>query len=797
MNAQIKFMLLFLFTTFCMQAQETGVVKGKITSNDDYPISGITIKVGKNTNTTQTNENGEFTFAEFPVGQHTITLEADGIKKQSKSIEVLANKTTFVAFKMEEEANALSEIVIRVNDTPNKKKETVLSSLDIKAIDLPQSIQVIDSKTIEQQQTQKLSDVVKNVNGVYVGSTRGAATESFGSRGYDMSSNNMFKNGFRFNNGSIPEVASLEKVEVLKGSAALLFGNVAPGGILNMVTKKPKFEQGGEISMQMGSYAFYKPTVDIYGPINNNIAYRFIGSYQNSESFRDVVKRERYYINPSFLFKVSEKTDIVLQADYLHDNWTPDFGTAIIGKEIVDLPRNTYLGATWSNGQTRQAGVSALIKHQINENWKLNVNTSFQNYDRKSKGTERIQPSADGTWARPLGQNHNNEQLLAEQINIQGTFYKGKVKHQLFTGVDFDKSYSDAYTFVFEPKTYGSGNIFDFGNFDQGGAIPDAINTKIASTETTRFGAYFQDLVSLTDKFKVLAGLRWSWQEAQVTTKDLTKTPVEIKEDAKRIDQAFTPKIGLVYQPIKDMAIFASYSNSFSPNTGTTVDLKAIEPSIIDQYEIGIKNDFLNGKLSTNVTYYQIKNNNLAQMAEFKADGTPNTDSTIKVLSGATESKGIEFDVTARPVNGLRIMAGYSYNDMRYTKTSGLKGSFIEGDRLVRTPANTANLSFFYTLQDGTLKGLSFGAIGNYVGKRVGGWNNTVDAEKPNGINDREVPLSAYTLIDFSVGYEWKNFSILAKISNITDELNYDVHENYSVNPLAPRQYTATLKYKF
>ena len=797
MSSQIKFMLLFLLTTFCMQAQETGVVKGKITSNDDYPISGITIKVGKNTNTTQTNENGEFTFAEFPVGQHTITLEADGIKKQSKSIEVLANKTTFVAFKMEEEANALSEIVIRVNDTPNKKKETVLSGLDIKAIDLPQSIQVIDSKTIEQQQAQKLSDVVKNVNGVYVGSARGAATESFGSRGYDMSSNNMFKNGFRFNNGSIPEVASLEKVEVLKGSAALLFGNVAPGGILNMVTKKPKFDQGGEISMQMGSYAFYKPTVDIYGPINNNIAYRFIGSYQNSESFRDVVKRERYYINPSFLFKVSEKTDIVLQADYLHDNWTPDFGTAIIGKEIVDLPRNTYLGATWSNGQTRQAGVSALIKHQINENWKLNVNTSFQNYDRKSKGTERIQPSADGTWARPLGQNHNNEQLLAEQINIQGTFYTGKVKHQLFTGVDFDKAYSDAYTFVFDPKTYGSGNIFDFGNFDQGGAIPDAINTKIASTETTRFGAYFQDLVSLTDKFKVLAGLRWSWQEAQVTTKDLTKTPVEIKEDAKRIDQAFTPKIGLVYQPIKDMAIFASYSNSFSPNTGTTVDLKAIEPSIIDQYEIGIKNDFLNGKLSTNVTYYQIKNNNLAQMAEFKADGTPNTDSTIKVLSGATESKGIEFDVTARPVNGLRIMAGYSYNDMRYTKTSGLKGSFIEGDRLVRTPANTANLSFFYTLQDGTLKGLSFGAIGNYVGKRVGGWNNTVDAEKPNGINDREVPLSAYTLIDFSLGYEWKNFSILAKVSNITDELNYDVHENYSVNPLAPRQYTATLKYKF
>ncbi len=245
------------------------------------------------------------------------------------------------------------------------------------------------------------------------------------------------------------------------------------------------------------------------------------------------------------------------------------------------------------------------------------------------------------------------------------------------------------------------------------------------------------------------------------------------------------------------MAIFASYSNSFTPNSGTTVDLKAIKPSIIDQYEVGIKNDFFRGLLSTNVTLYQIKNNNLAQTAEFKADGTPNTDSTIKVLSGATKSKGIEVDVTAHPIIGLNIMAGYSYNDMRYTKTSGLKGSFVEGDRLTRTPANTANLSFHYTLQNGALKGFSIGALANYIGKRIGGWNNQIDPSQPNGILDREIPLSAYTTIDVSAGYKWKNFSLLCRLSNITNELNYNVHENYSVNPIAPRQLMTTLRYKF
>lgn len=797
MSYQIKFLLILLFSSICLHAQNTGIIEGKITSSDGYPISGIVIKMGKPVVSTETNEDGEFRFENFPEGHHSITLEGTGLKKQTKAVDVQANQVSNVTFILNEDITSLSELVIKINDSPNKKRENVLSGLDIKAMDLPQSIQIIGNQTIEQQQAIKLSDVVKNVNGVYVGSARGAAQESFWSRGYDMSSNNMFKNGFRFNNGSMPEVSSLERVEVLKGSAALLFGNVAPGGILNMVTKKPKFTSGGEVSMQAGSNAFYKPAIDLYGPINNNIAYRFTGSYENSESFRDVVKRERFYVNPSLLFKVSDKTEIVLQADYLHDDWTPDFGTAIIGKEILDLPRSTYLGAVWSNGQTRQASASALVKHEFNENWKLNFNTSFQDYDRKSKGTERITPDAKGNWARALGQNKNTEQLYAEQLNLQGNFKTGSIKHQLMTGVDFDNSAAKSYTFVFDPKTYGSGNVFDFENFDQGGAIPDAKNTRIVKTKTNRFGVYFQDLISVTDKIKVLAGLRWSWQEAQVTTEDLTKNPVEVKVDGKRVDQAFTPKVGLVYQPIKDMAIFASYSNSFTPNSGTTVDLQAIKPSIIDQYEVGIKTDFWKGLLSTNVTLYQITNDNLAQTAEFKADGSLNTDTTIKVLSGATKSKGIEVDVTARPIVGLSIMAGYSYNDMRYTKTSGLKGSFIVGDRLVRTPANTANLSFFYTMQNGALKGFSVGAIGNYIGKRVGGWNNQVDASQPNGILDREIPLEGYTTIDVSLGYHWKKFSLLSKLSNITNELNYNVHENYSVNPIAPRQLMTTLRYKF
>ena len=707
----------------------------------------------------------------------------------------------------------LKAVIVTTHKYP--KPVTALRS-GLKPMDVPQSIQVIGSEIIEQQQAIRLSEVIKNANGVYVGSARGGAQESFYSRGYDMSANNMFKNGFRYNAGSIPEVSGLEKVEFLKGGSALLFGNVAPGGILNLVTKTPTFKSGGEISMQTGSYSYYKPSADFYGSLNKFMAYRINGSYENSESFRDVVKNERIYINPSLLFNVSNKTQITLQGDYLSADWTPDFGTGAIGKEIVKVPRNSYFGALWSNGQTKSTSASALVSHDFNKNWKLNFNSSFQSYDRQSFGTERIQPNDEkneilyGDTNRALGKNKNLEQIFGDQLSLQGCFKTGSIKHQFFTGADWENSLATAYTFTFAEKAisinndgkyvanyYDMINLFSFDPTTQRNDIPKNItNTQIVTTNTNRFGIYAQDLISFTEKIKLLAGIRWSWQESQADTNNLVKNT--ITEGAKKLDNAFSPKLGLVYQPTKDMSVFASYSNSFTPNTGTTVDLQPIKPSIIDQYEAGIKKDFWKGVLSTNITVYQITNSNLAQTAEFKADGTtPNTNTSIKTLSGETKSKGVEIDVTARPIEGLNIIAGYSYNDMRYSKTTGANGSFIEGDRLVRTPANTANLSFFYTLQSGALKGMSFGAIGNYIGDRFGGWNDTYDSTKPNGINDRDIPIEGYTTIDASIGYTWKKFSILCKLSNITNELNYTAHENYSINPIAPRQFFTSIKYKF
>ncbi|WP_281234644.1 TonB-dependent siderophore receptor [Flavobacterium gelatinilyticum] len=728
----------------------------------------------------------------------------------------------------------LNEVI--VTKTKEPKPVTAVRS-GLKPMDNPQSIQVIGSEIIEQQQAIRLSEVLKNANGVYVSSARGGAQESFFSRGYDMSANNMFKNGFRYNSGSIPDVSGLEKVEFLKGGSALLFGNVAPGGIVNLVTKTPLFKSGGEISMQMGSFAYYKPSIDFYGPLSKSIAFRINGSYENSESFRDVVKNERVYINPSLLFIIDAKTQITVQGDYLSADWTPDFGTGIIGKQILDLPRNAFYGSLWSNGNTKSASASVLVNHDFNKNWKLNFNSSFQNYDRGSFSTAQLSGldtyAIPGNWNRGLAKNKNLEQIFGDQLSLQGNFNTGSVKHQIFTGADWENSFATAYTFTFNeqyvqtgvkdgkpvygPTLYDPINLFTFDPNNQRMDIPlSGRATQIVKTDTNRFGVYFQDFISITDKFKVLAGLRWSWQEAEVTTYKETNGDGRPENTVpvvtpKRLDNAFSPKAGIVYQPAKDISVFGSYSNSFTPNSGNTADGEAIKPSIIDQYEAGIKTDFFKGLLSTNVTVYQITNSNLAQMSPTKADGTENSDPNIKVLSGETKSKGVEVDVTARPIDGLNIIAGYSYNDMRYTKTSGLNGSFVQGDRVARTPVNTANLSFFYTVPEGFFKGVSLGAVGNYIGKRIGGWNDDYlwTAVKPTPANpkpdpaytisvrDRDIPLDDYATIDVSAGYTWRKISILCKLSNVTNELNYTVHENYSVNPIAPRQIMTSLRYKF
>lgn len=782
------------------------VLKGVVRTSDGKPAGAVNVILKETNNGTITNEAGEYFFYGVAEGRYTLLVSFTGLQTVETLVEVKKGETRAQDFVLVENKTELEEIIVayfrNVND-----RATVFGKSAIKPMDLPQAIVTVGEIVIKDQQAQRLSDVVRNVNGVYLSTTRASTQESFSARGYGFSSTNMFRNGSRVNSGAMPEVSSLESVEVLKGGAAILYGNVAPGGVLNMVTKKPKFDFGGEVSVRAGSFNLWKPTFDVYGPISKNFAYRLNGTFETADSYRDKVSSTRYYINPSFLFKLGNKTELILEGDYLKHDFTPDFGIGSISDStkgvrpsiIPDVPRSRFMGTDWQYNITQQTTASATIKHAFNNNWQLSSVLSYQNFNRDYYSVERIQATYDplGDWSRPLGRIDTKEDYYTGQINLNGKFKTAKLDHTLLAGVDADSYLTQSYTFTFQGgTTYDKINLLDPNKYVQRTDIPVATRATFTKSPVTRAGAYVQDLISINEKLKVLVGVRWSLQETKPATTTTLATGVQTKTNLKT-DKAISPRFGVVYRMKPNVSFFASYSNSFTPNAGgATTDIygAALPPSIIDQYEVGVKNILLKGKLTLNVTAYQIINNNLAQTAFLNKDGLPNGNSNLKELTGETTSKGFEVDVTGSFVKGLTMMAGYSFNDMRYTKTSDKTGSYYEGDRLVNIPVHTGNASAFYTFSEGALKRLKIGLGAYYTGERINGWNN--QKGQTQGYS-RMVAVKGFTTVDASVGYSINRFSLMAKLANIGNVLNYYVHENYSVNPIAPRNFVATVSYKF
>ncbi len=774
---------------------QTGAIKGKISSADGQPAPYVTVGIKDTRKGAITGDDGFFVLKNIKPGSYVLVISHTGTKTLHETVTVSGNQATEVSFSLEATASQLNEIVVSGSKgrTINKKPVNI-GKLPVPAMDLPQGVAIIGHEVLEDQQVQRMSDVVKNVNGVYMASARAGTQESFNARGYGFSSTNMFKNGARVNSGVMPEMSGLEKVEILKGSAAILYGNVSPGAVMNMVTKQPKFNFGGEVNVRAGSYGLFKPAFDVYGPLSSKIAYRVNGTFETADSYRDQVHSKRYYVNPSLLFKLSSRTELLVQGDYLKHDFTPDFGIGSLDNtKIADVPRNSFFGTPWQYAHTQQTSAGATIRHQLNNSWSLSGTFSYQNYNRDYYAVERIQADANGKWGRPLNRAYNSEDYYLAQVDLTGKFKTGGMEHNVLAGVDGDRYYTTAYSYN-QPTAYDTINILQPGLYTPRTDMPAASRIRSVTTPVNRFGAYVQDLVRITPKLNFLAGVRFSYLQNEAPKTLDYKTNVSTLTAAK-YDHAFSPRVGLVYKPIESMALFASYANSFTPNNGLDVDSNALKPSVINQFEAGVKNDFLGGRLSVNVTAYIIRNNNYAQTAPFQKDGvTPNNNTNLKVLIGETLSRGVELDIAGHPAPGLDVVAGYSYNNITIENVTGLTGSSIAGERLVGNPNHTANASVFYTFQQSAIKGLKLGVGYYYIGQRFSGWNNTIgQSQKYN----RLISVPGFSTLDFSAGYSIGRFGLIAKVSNITNTYNYYVHENYSINPIPPTQFVATVSYKF
>jgi iron complex outermembrane receptor protein len=785
-------------------AQTHGSIRGSVKTSDGSPASFVNVSLKEIRKGTITTEDGTYQLKGIGPGTYTMQITFVGLQTQEKAVTVKAGQTTQTDFSLIESAAQLSEVEVTGNN-----RTVTLGKAAIAPLDLPQMSGVVSNVVIANQQAARLGDVLKNVSGVSLTQQRGGVAETFSARGYSIgiagAGGSIFKNGVISNTMGFPEASTLESVEVLKGSSALLYGNVSGGLIINMVTKKPKFEHGGEVSMRVGSYGLYKPIVDVYGPLAKNLAFRVVGTYETAKSYRDVVKTNRVYVNPSLLYKLGQKTTILLQGDYLKSDLTPDNGIGSLNLNqdaiIPDVPRSRFINTPWAYNNVDQTSGSLNIDHAFSDNWKLTAIASAQgtNVSAYGAGVPNNNVSATGDWARTLSRTMTSENNATGQVNLNGRFNTGAIGHQLLVGSDLVSIVSESNSYT---VNYGTGktsydkiNILNPSLFEARTDIPDATATSRTTSPSTRLGFYAQDLISLTNKFKILAGIRWSQQRTVQTTILNLLTQVETRGTAEtKTDAAFSPKVALMYQPTKTTSFFGSYSNNFTINSGVDIYGQLLKPSIVDQFEAGVKNELFNGRITANLGVYHIVNSNFAQMAPLKADGTANADANVKEFTGQTTSDGLEIDLTGNLSKNFYFITGYGYNYMRYTQASLVKGSPIEGERLTNNPAHTANATIFYTFDLPQLRGLKLGASAFYTGARYGGNNNTY-GQTPEF--SRLIPLTGFTTFDLSAGYTYQKISLLAKVSNITNTLNYLIHDRYSIMPIPPRQFTATLSYRF
>lgn len=778
--------LITLISAIAQANPLTGTIKGKITTSDHQAVPGASILIKGTTKGTATNLDGFYILSNVNPGKYTVVVSYVGLNKQEKEISVEPDESCILNFELTETSLQLSEVTVEAFKSKNEVPVSI-GKISIAPMDLPQSVTYIDKSTLELRQVQTLGDALMNVNGVYVMGTTGGTQEELAGRGFSYGSSNTFKNGVRFNNSVKPQMNSLERVEVMKGSNAILFGNVAPGGVINLVTKKPTFQNGGVVTLQMGSYNLYSPSVDVYGSFNGSdiAAYRLNTSFEKSKSFRDVVSSERIYINPSFLVKIGDNTRVLVEGDFVKDDRTSDYGISAINYEIAELPRSRFLGAAWSYNKAEQQSLTSTVSHILSEEWQLKWVSGIGTYKNDLFGTARPNASSNfvktnGDWIRTATRTENNEKYYMTQFDVTGDVDVLGFENKILVGFDADKYESEVLSYV--SAKYDTINVFDMDLYKQRNDIPELKQNTLTENPQTRYGIYVQNLISVTDQLKFMAGIRYTKQtrSSQVYTY-LTNVLALATEYS---EYAFTPRIGLVFKPVETMSLFASYANSFNPNNGKDANNRQLAPSYIDQYEIGTKNDLFDGLISANLTFYQIVNSNLAQTV----NPAPASNPTAQELAGEVTSKGFEIDITTKQIEGFSFIGGYSFNDTRYTKSN----TFVNGSKLRYNPQHTANASVFYSFDQFNLfEGLNAGITAFYIGERVAGRSTT--AANPTY---KLMPIPNYFLFDFTLGYTINNVTFKGKISNLFDQLSYNVHDDNSVNPIAPRLYSATFSFK-
>lgn len=708
-------------------------IRNGVTETNPVPgINRITVNRA-NENTIQIRITGE-----------NQTPSAEVVPGQDNLVLSITPDRTIAVDEPDEEIEVIATGEAETEEDYTVEEATTATRTDTPLKDIPQSIQVVPQQVIEDQQATRLEDVLRNVSGVSAGDSFGDSVERFTIRGF--AQDTTLVNGFRqgaFGQG-LPSVERLERVEVLKGPASILYGNLEPGGVVNLVTKKFLSEPFAETSIELGNFGLFQTSFDFSDAIDSDkkLLYRLNANFEANDGFRDFEKdTTRVSFSPTISWQIGKNTDLLIDFNYLNQANPFDRGIVAIGDGVADIPYDRIFQQPDDEYELEQISASYQLEHRFSDKWKLRNSFRLVSSDTSNFTLDSLFIDDSGILERGFRRNEDLNENYAIQTNVVGEFKTGKIEHQLLAGVDFDRS-----TSVGRQGRLPDDPVFLIDIFTQeADPVPDIAPedlTLFVRDENVRadlIGIYLQDQISLGKKFKFLAGGRLDIYDQKTIdfTSDFT---------SEQSQEKFSPRLGLVYQPSEPVSLYASYSTSFNPDpfNSTTVDGEVLEPSTGTQYELGVKGEFLDGKLSTTLAFYQIERDNFATTDPDNPD--------FSIAAREVRSRGIELDVAGEILPGWNIIAAYAYTDAEITEDN----DFPVGNRLENVPENSASLWTSYQIQQGTFQGLGAGAGVFFVGDRQGDLDNTFT-------------LPSYVRTDAALFYRRDNWQANLNFQNLFD----------------------------
>ncbi|MDN5042657.1 TonB-dependent receptor [Aliarcobacter butzleri] len=688
--------------------------------------------------------------------------------KKNLSIKLCAILLSSSALFAQEEQNTTLLETITVNGTSNSNyqsdEKANLNRTKISKEDMAKSIQTFNQNFIEDAQLQNIDDVITmSSNTIYTGSSHGR-TNQISMRGF--SGVPILLDGMKITNKiARPEIFAYESIEILKGPDSLQYGESSPGGLVNLVKKKPTKNSLAQVELEANDNPSYSPKIDLGGALNNDksLYFRLTSLLKYDEGWTNSnTDTNKIFVAPSLAYDINDNNTITFVTEYTDQTEPSDFGTYVNNKGKLIAPIKNMISHPDEEFEKTQK-IAGFDLDSVFDTW--NSNLKYRYIDYKGVNGDVHMPQRYNrvtnivTRAYAYQKQEFQEHALQETINKEFDLF-GK-KNNLSIGADYNKAYSKTTMFYLPTVPYNinlSHPIYE--HLTSLSDHPNAMNMTTPKTNVESWGTFIQDNINLTDDLIFSAGVRYSESKPQ---------------NGQRTD-ATTPSFGLVYHLSSQTSFYTNYSESFTPNSAMDKNGKILDPETGKGYEFGFKQKLFDDKFDLTTAFFKIEKENIAL-----ADPNAPAVGGWSISSGKEESQGFEIDLSGDITSNLSVIASYGYVDTKNKDTNNKD--------LRNIPNHTANLFTTYKLTALNLPDYYIGGGAKYIGNKY--------ADDANNIQ-----LDSTLIYNATIGYKKGNWKANLSVQNLTDEEYVDgaLASNAAGTRVyvgTPRTILATIGYKF